>query len=543
MSQERWDIVLRFLSGPLALQGDLVLRGPVVRLGANPGPGGLSLDGYRGVDDRQAVITAYDGGTVSVAPVGKNQVRVNTHENVDWESVQPLNSPVFLSKGDAVHVGPANRGATFLFVDARPLRFTQSAGVYSDAAQAQPYAGASNVVVKSTTKGMPAWFVPSLIGMGLITVVTVFSLTTDVFRTNVKRLGPAVDGEEQYARVELSEEVIQQVETEFKGFDQAFEYFVMIPNAKAAEWPELRSDRKLWDDKYVLYTKASVGAHARANNFWRRLDAIEERYHEVVVQARKAGLPDILAGIPYQESSYRAEANSPVCAKGWWQLMPEVAHRVKVEVRNCKLSGSDRLWSPTRVSPVIGVLKHAEYVGREGGYRCKLGSCEVDMRADFDESTRGAMELLKEPWVDEELRASGALVQITILSHNAGYDNSRFEEKRVNNVNILPSYRRHLQEDGLKRDPAFYGKNITCVGEEHKDILGKANDKCDGHIANQSQHYAYSITAQHILAACYYAQNYPDKPIWKEYKQQFYSDDGYCTTLNVPDFTATAPKR
>ena len=60
MSQERWDIVLRFLSGPLALQGDLVLRGPVVRLGANPGPGGLSLDGYRGVDDRQAVITAYD---------------------------------------------------------------------------------------------------------------------------------------------------------------------------------------------------------------------------------------------------------------------------------------------------------------------------------------------------------------------------------------------------------------------------------------------------------------------------------------------------
>ena len=62
MGQERWDIVLRFLDGPMAAQGDETCRGPVVRIGSNPGPGGLKLTGYRGLDDRQAVITAYDGG-------------------------------------------------------------------------------------------------------------------------------------------------------------------------------------------------------------------------------------------------------------------------------------------------------------------------------------------------------------------------------------------------------------------------------------------------------------------------------------------------
>ena len=60
-SQERWFVVMKFQNGALAYQGDMALRGPVIRLGANPGPGGLKLEGYRGLDDRQAVLTAYDG--------------------------------------------------------------------------------------------------------------------------------------------------------------------------------------------------------------------------------------------------------------------------------------------------------------------------------------------------------------------------------------------------------------------------------------------------------------------------------------------------
>ena len=75
MSQERWDVIIRVLDGPLAGLGEQTLQGPVVRIGVNPGPGGLALAGYRGLDQRQAVITAYEGGKVSIAAVGANQVR------------------------------------------------------------------------------------------------------------------------------------------------------------------------------------------------------------------------------------------------------------------------------------------------------------------------------------------------------------------------------------------------------------------------------------------------------------------------------------
>ncbi|MEM6930880.1 MAG: hypothetical protein AAF602_28355, partial [Myxococcota bacterium] len=64
------------LHGPLASAGEQVLRGPVVRIGAQPGPGGFALRGYRGLDERQCVITAYGQGDTQVAPVGRNQVRI-----------------------------------------------------------------------------------------------------------------------------------------------------------------------------------------------------------------------------------------------------------------------------------------------------------------------------------------------------------------------------------------------------------------------------------------------------------------------------------
>ena len=114
MSQERWDVVLTFLQGPLSFQGDTVCRGPVVRLGTNPGPGGVDLSGYRGLDDRQAVISVYDGTSVTLAPVGNNQVRVATHPNVNWAELQPIRGPVQLSPGDAFHLGPPERGISLL---------------------------------------------------------------------------------------------------------------------------------------------------------------------------------------------------------------------------------------------------------------------------------------------------------------------------------------------------------------------------------------------------------------------------------------------
>ena len=38
MSQERWDVKLQFLSGPLRFQDLPPARGPVVQLGANRAP-------------------------------------------------------------------------------------------------------------------------------------------------------------------------------------------------------------------------------------------------------------------------------------------------------------------------------------------------------------------------------------------------------------------------------------------------------------------------------------------------------------------------
>jgi hypothetical protein len=534
MAQERWDVVLRFTDGPMSYQGDLVVRGPVVRLGASPGPGGLTVEGYRGIDDRQAVITAYDGGTVAIAPVGVNQVRVATHENVDWKEIHPLRKPVYLSPGSVFHLGPPHRGATIEFIEARRLGVWEQKRILSDASQGSAGIQPSNVAQLDAGAGMPKWFIPTVIAVPLLTLVIVGSMRFfDVIEREKGKMGPAVEGEKVYKRVDPR--TVKLDTSAFEGVNQAFAAFVMGPNATASGMTELAEDETLWDQKFLEYVKASVYYHARAQRFWNRLDAVEDSYRFVVGEVRKAGLPDVLAAIPYQESAYTSSATSVVCAKGWWQFMPEVAHRVNIRVKNCSIRGKQDKWTPTRVIPVRNVVKNATYVGRsDNGYSCKIRSCDVDERTDLAVSTRGAIEALQEAWEDDTIAESGAAVQITILSHNAGYDNSRFEEKRVNRINILPAYRKHLKAIGKKVDPSFYGRNITCVGEEFEDIVGRANATCGGVIANQSQHYAYSIVAQHILAACYYAENYGAvHDEWREYVPYTY-DDNYCRTFEIP---------
>ena len=99
--------------------------------------------------------------------------------------------------------------------------------------------------------------------------------------------------------------------------------------------------------------------------------------------------------------------------------------------------------------PVINVMKRAPYVQNQ---RCRITSCKVDERQELAASTRGAVWSLAEAYEDRVFRESGAAVQLTILSHNAGYDNSRYEEKRVNRINILPAYEKHLKENKMLRD-------------------------------------------------------------------------------------------
>jgi len=318
-----------------------------------------------------------------------------------------------------------------------------------------------------------------------------------------------------------------------EGLDGAFQAFAMQPNADQARWPALVKNQSSWDDTFLRYVALSVTAHARAERFWKRLDEIADDYGYVVLQMRKAGLPEVFAAIPYHESQYRSDATSPVCAEGYWQFMPETAFRLDMIVRDCKMRGTNVLYTPTALIPVKGVLKNAPYVDSTN-ITCKIQQCAVDERQDLDSSTRGAVEALTEAWNDPDLAASGADVQLTILSHNAGYDDGRFDGGRTRHRNILPAYRDYLKETGQDAAPDFYGKNILCTGPDAADIQN-TNQACGGKLGSQTQHYAYNIVAQHMLAVCYYAKNYGNQPAFKDWKKYL---RGYCEEFNTPEHDA-----
>jgi hypothetical protein len=528
MSQERWDVILRFVDGPLSFQGTVTCRGPVVRIGANPGPGDLKLSGYRGLDDRHAVITCYDGGAVSIGSVGENPVRVGPHEFTEWSELQPIRKPVFLAEGNAVHLGPLERGATFVFTEAQRLGVWQQRQIISDAAQASPDLQPSEVQTIDAQKGVPPWFVPAIIIMFLFTTTAVMvRYFDDWFAGAPDPLGVTLEGADYVASVDISEPIEAHL---IEGLNAPFSEFVMRPNAEAARWPQLGSDPALWDKRFLEYTTRAFKTYGRMRAFWKRLEAIKSDYGFVVRQLRTKRLPEVFAGIPYQESRYRAKIESIACAEGWWQFIPEAAHRANIEVRDCRFKGTNKFWSPTRLVPVINVMKNAPYIvqTKKGG-RCRIDTCKIDERQDLAISTRGALFSLGEAYDDRLFKDSGAVVQLSILSHNAGYDNSRFEERRVNRINMLPAYRRFLKKNQVSRAPDFYGANITCTNLKQEDYASISN-QCGGVLWNHTQHYGYNIVAQHLLAVCYYAKNYSSENAFSPWRKWARSDQ-YCEKL------------
>ena len=49
----------------------------------------------------------------------------------------------------------------------------------------------------------------------------------------------------------------------------------------------------------------------------------------------------------------------------------------------------------------------------------------------------------------------------------------------------------------------------------------------------EAQHYAYTIVAQHLIAVCYYGQNYSDMPEFKSWRA-YTTGKGYCQALGIP---------
>lgn len=507
----RWDVVLEFLTPPASAEGERCVLGPLIVLGASPGPGGLRLDAHRGLDPRHAVLQSYDGGTVSVGPVGAGPVRVSPHDEPDWERIPPIRGPVYLSPGDVIHLGPATRGVSLRFVRSVPLSTWEAAPVQ---ASADPRGRDVRGLVPDGQR--PWWFLPSMVMVGVAVAVGV--LLPFCRPPDVPPLGPIADGAERYDHVE-STEPLQPAWV--SGLEGGFYWAVVGPNADAAQDDALR-ERRAWDDVFLDRVARSTVLHARARRFWARLEAVRAPYAQVVLALREAGLPEVFAAIPYTESAYTASARSSVCAGGWWQFMPEVAHRVGLEVSGCALRGSEERWSPTE--RVVPPRARRVYIDPTTG-SCRLDACEVDTRTDLDASTRAAIGLLREAWEDPELRASGAAVQLTILSHNMGYDDARYAEGRRSGA--LWAWRRYADGAGSRLTPDIYGQLIRCPA-----TTAGPDDPCDDGLPAESQHYAYNVVAQHLLAVCYYAKNHPEDAAFAPWVQML-QGDGFCRSSQV----------
>ena len=71
----------------------------------------------------------------------------------------------------------------------------------------------------------------------------------------------------------------------------------------------------------------------------------------------------------------------------------------------------------------------------------------------------------------------------------------------------------------------FVGEQIRCNATPQWE-----QNSCNTALPPETQHYVYAVLAQHFLAACYYARNYPESfpSNWEQHV------DGYCQGVEVP---------
>jgi len=563
MSRERWDAKIRLLHGPLSSQGDLILHGPVIRIGAHPGPGGLSLHDYRGLDARQAVITTYNGEP-QIEPVGSAQVRVAPHEHVDWTRVQALQEPALLTNGCAIHLGRPGRGATFRFVDCQPLGVWEQSRIQVVEDVELPEEVVSQRVI-SADRGVPKWFVAGLvfIGLGVVAGIAMPLLQSKIQKA--ESLKPAYWLEAGERIAEIRPEKIEDY-PELEGMDGAWEYFVARLNAKQADDLKYRKDTAFWDQRLKTFTSAYMRSVVRVWSFWKRLSEPEvvDAYEYIVLALRDAGMPEAAAGIPYHESQYFRPGyrNSIACAGGWWHFLPEVANRVGMQVKNCSLKDSDELYSARGKVPPPGIYQNAEYLNYDAYQEyqacaadrydaktnptgctkkkrstitrriCRIRSCATDDRNNLERSTEGAIELMREAWDDDLVRNSGAAVLITMAAHNGGWDDN-VHRKRRGHSNLKGALLRwQKKEGGPDNSFRFLGHQTQCESKDQHTKDSACRKKT--FVPPETQHYVYRTLAEHFVAVCYYARNHSDRKVFGEWAKRFDGEKGYCRKLTIP---------
>ncbi|MBM74233.1 MAG: hypothetical protein CMK59_02425 [Proteobacteria bacterium] len=531
MAQERWDIEVLFLNGPLSKQGPMWFQGPVVRIGKQPGVSGMSLRSYQGVATVHATIQAYSGAQITLSGIEPHEVRVANHERVNWAQVRPLRKGVYLNQGDVVHIGALDKGCRFKFLRAKTFEWRQT-HMLSNTDQSQDQLIYNQIeTTRINPSTIPPWFIQSLLAILFVSLGGVAVIAIDWLKPEHPISGAQYVGYNHYDYATLKDDVEPVL---LSGFQSPFSDFVMSHNAEASGYDDIRDDVELWDKAFYRLTVSQVKRTASYKGFWKRLDEIRADYSYVVSMLRQSDLPEVLAGIPFQESKYDNTLQSPVCANGIWQFMPETGKRMGLDIRKCRFKGSSKpVFTPTDLAPPYRSI-NAKYIEKtgDGSPLCRITSCSTDERTDLELSTEAAIKLLEETWSDDELSASGSLVQATILAHNAGYNDKPYLGK-TKKTNILPAYRAYMKKKKTDYGTTFYGDNITCVGDKKLDKIKNAGDRCGGFIPNQSQPYGYLVVAQHILAVCYYAKNYANDQAFSKW-EKYTTEQGYCSLINVP---------
>ena len=530
MSQKRWDIEVLFFTPPLMMQGPIWYKGPVVRMGRNPGAGEMNLSSYQGVAELHATIEAYDGQTIMLSAIEPYEVRVAPHENVDWRHVYPISESVKLTAGDVIHLGSLERGCRFRFVQCRSFDWRQEQlGAVVNQEQ-DDFVHNRFGGPKRIGSTVPKWVVPTFLGTSTIFVAAVIALILS--EPPVPPMGIEFEDEEPVLEF-IADTKIDLDASILEGFEQPFEDFVMSYNAQKSGLAQLKNDPRTWDEKYYEKTVYTVNEYSKYKKTWRVFEDALNDYNLVVSMLRKNDMPDVFAAIPVTETRYKAKLVSPVCAAGIWQFMPEVATRVDLNVEGCsfKAPSTVRDWRPKlKAPPLPSKREYMKILNTSDGvdYKCMISSCEEDDRIDVESSTEGAIELLKEVWEDDELSESGSVVQMAIVGHNVGYNDKPYGVRR--STNILPAYRKYMKK---KRENGahFYGDNILCGPDKDPHKAGYYSSLCGGVLPNQGQHYGYNVTAQHFLAVCYYAENYGSESSFSRWKRYL---KGYCSNINIP---------
>lgn len=125
------------------------------------------------------------------------------------------------------------------------------------------------------------------------------------------------------------------------------------------------------------------------------------------------GLPPVFVGIPMWESYLDTEAVSRSCAAGAWQLMPETAVELGLQVQECQIGGM--VWSPAK-----GSVSSPGSPYRLSDGTCGISSCAVDERVDLSRSTIAAIDLLERTYLAPDLERNPDRAALTVLAYHDG---------------------------------------------------------------------------------------------------------------------------